>query len=385
MPNTHIDNFPIIFFPSKSIFRPRLTHQLVNISPYQRSSKMKAAFYDGKGEMIVKEYPDLSPNRGEVLIKVRATGICGSDLNMNLDKSGPDSDPAGHEVAGEIISVGEGVDEKHIGTRVAVEVLGSGRACQICWYCRQGQYIHCPDRSSNTSGGFAEYITRKIEGCYPLPDEMTWEQGALVEPLAVSVHGIRIGNMTGGETVAILGSGTIGLTAVAAAKALGAGKIFATARHTQQKNAALSLGATEVTSPEGDKFNKMLLDATSGRGADLTIETVGGSRGDTVNQAIKVTRRQGRIVVLGVFYGEHQLDWKGPVLKEQTIQGSICYGIINGQHDFETAVEILSNGNCNLEQIVTHKYSLEQIDTGFKTAYDKSSGSIKVQIHQSKT
>jgi S-(hydroxymethyl)glutathione dehydrogenase/alcohol dehydrogenase len=126
----------------------------------------------------------------------------------------------------------------------------------------------------------------------------------------------------------------------------------------------------------------MVLDATDGRGADLTIETVGGSRGDTLRQAIEVTRRQGRIVILGVFYGEHSINWTGPVLKEQTIQGSICYGIINGQHDFETAVEILSRPDCNLSQIVTHKYSLEDIDIGFKTAYDKSSGSIKVQVQQ---
>ncbi|KAA1282810.1 MAG: Zn-dependent alcohol dehydrogenase [SAR202 cluster bacterium] len=344
---------------------------------------MKAAFYNGNGTMIVKDYPDLTPGPGEALIKVRSTGICGSDLNMNLDKSGPDSDPAGHEVAGEIVSVGDGVEEKHIGSRVAVEVLGSGRACQNCWYCRQGQYIHCPNRSSGMSGGFAEYITRKIEGCYLLSDHMTWDEGALVEPLAVSIHGVRIGKMAGGETVSILGSGTIGLTAVAAAKALGAGKIFATARHPQQKKAALALGADAVSITTENNFEEMVLDATNGRGADLTIETVGGSKGDTLTQAIQVTRRQGRIVILGVFYGQHEIDWTGPVLKEQTIQGSICYGIIDGRHDFESAVEILSDDDCNLSQIVTHRYSLDEIDAGFKTAYDKSSGSIKVQIHQS--
>jgi len=343
---------------------------------------VKAAFYDGNGTMVVRDYPDLTPGPGEVLIKVRSTGICGSDLNMNLDKSGPDSDPAGHEVAGEIVSVGKGVDRKHISSRVAVEVLGSGRACQNCWYCRQGQYIHCPNRGSGVSGGFAEYIVRKIEGCYPLSDKMNWEEGALVEPLAVSVHGVRIGNMVGGDTVAVLGSGTIGLTAITAARALGAGKIFATARHPQQAAAALSLGADAVGTKGESEFTQMVLDATDGRGADLTIETVGGSRGDTLRQAIEVTRRQGRIVILGVFYGEHSINWTGPVLKEQTIQGSICYGIINGQHDFETAVEILSRPDCNLSQIVTHKYSLEDIDIGFKTAYNKSSGSIKVQVQQ---
>tara|TARA_Y100001960_G_scaffold146124_1_gene154797 strand:- start:391 stop:1029 length:639 start_codon:yes stop_codon:yes gene_type:complete len=211
---------------------------------------------------------------------------------------------------------------------------------------------------------------------------MTWEEGALVEPLAVSVHGARIGNLKGGETVAIVGSGNIGLTTITAAKELGAGQIFVSARHQQQADMALKLGATEVASSEGDDLEQLILDHTSGRGADITFETVGGSTSATLSQSMKVTRRQGRVVILGVFYGDQAIDWNGPVLKELTVQGSSCYGLIDGIHDYEASVEILSRKHVNLSEIVTHKFGLEEIQKGFETAYDKKTGSIKVQIMQ---
>ena len=341
---------------------------------------MKAAFYDGNGKMEVRDYPDPVAGPGEAVVEVRATGICGSDLNMNLEKTQADEMPAGHEVAGEIVEVGEGVDRSLVGQRVAVEVLGSGRACGNCWFCRTGQYTHCTDKAQVSGGGFAEYVNRKVLGCYPLDEAMTWFEGALVEPLAVSVHGARMGHLKGGDTVAILGSGNIGLTALTAARELGAGKIFVTARHKHQAEMALALGADATASPEGDEFEELLLEATDGRGADLTIETVGGRSGATLTQSIQVTRRQGRIVILGVFYGILGIGWMTPIFKELSIHFSNCYGILNGDHDFETAVEMLSSPNVELEKIVTHRYPLDQVQKGFETAYDKSTGSIKVQI-----
>ena len=204
---------------------------------------MKAAFYDGTGQMIIQKHPDPVPDEGDAIIQVRATGICGSDLLMNNDKEEADELPAGHEVTGIIVDVGVGVDREMIGKRVAIETIGQGLACSTCWYCRMGQYRQCENKAPAEGGGFAEYIKRKAIGCYEISESMTWDEGALVEPLAVSIHGIRRGMMNGGETVAILGAGTIGLTAVLAARQLGAGKIFITARHEQQAAMALSLGA----------------------------------------------------------------------------------------------------------------------------------------------
>ena len=217
---------------------------------------------------------------------------------MNLAKTGPDIAPSGHEIAGEIVDVGQRVNPENIGKKVAVDGIGTGKACFNCWYCRQGQYIHCPNKNSRSSGGFAEFVCKDLRGCFELTESMTWEEGALVEPLAVSVHGARIGNLKGGETVAIVGSGNIGLTTITAAKELGAGQIFVSARHQQQADMALKLGATEVASSEGDDLEQLILDHTSGRGADITFETVGGSTSATLSQSMKVTRRQGRVVIL---------------------------------------------------------------------------------------
>ena len=343
---------------------------------------MKAAFYVGPNQMEIHDYQTPSPEPDEVLVRIKSTGICGSDLNMNLAKTGPDIAPSGHEIAGEIVDVGQRVNPENIGKKVAVDGIGTGKACFNCWYCRQGQYIHCPNKNSRSSGGFAEFVCKDLRGCFELTESMTWEEGALVEPLAVSVHGARIGNLKGGETVAIVGSGNIGLTTITAAKELGAGQIFVSARHQQQADMALKLGATDVASSEGDDLEQLILDHTSGRGADITFETVGGSTSATLSQSMKVTRRQGRVVILGVFYGDQAIDWNGPVLKELTVQGSSCYGLIDGIHDYEASVEILSRKHVNLSEIVTHKFGLEEIQKGFETAYDKKTGSIKVQIMQ---
>ena len=343
---------------------------------------MEAAFYDGNGQMIIQQHPDPVAAEGDAIIQVKATGICGSDLLMNNDKEEADELPAGHEVTGIIVDVGAAVDREIVGKRVAIETIGQGLACSTCWYCRMGQYRQCQNKAQAEGGGFAEYIKRKAIGCYEISGSMTWDEGALVEPLAVSIHGIRRGMMNGGETVAILGAGTIGLTAVVAAKQLGAGKIFVTARHEQQAAMALSLGADYTCSPEGEEFENLVRSHTNGRGADLAVETVGGKSNRTLIQSVESTRMQGRIVILGGFRTPLQFDWLAPLLKEQSIIFSSCYGILDGYHDYEMAINLLSNQSNSLSDIVTHTYSLEEIQQGFECAYDKSTGSIKVQIHQ---
>ena len=342
---------------------------------------MTAALHDGVDTMRLAEVQKPEAGPGDAVVRVRAVGICGSDLLMNADKTEPDQLPAGHEVAGEIVEVGEGSDDSLIGQRVAVETIGHGRACNACWYCRMGQYRQCLNMYPTEGGGFAEYLKRRAFGCYPVPDSLSWEDAALVEPLAVSVHGVRRGGMSGGETVAVLGAGSIGLTSIAAARAMGAGTVLASARHEQQATLAKRLGADAVLPPEGPALKEAIEEATDGRGADLTIETVGGSSGATLEQAIDVTRMQGRIVVLGGFRRPITLDWLDPLLKEQSIIFSSCYSVMDGRHDYEVATDLMASGRVQLEGMVTHRFPLERIQSGFESAYDKSTGSIKVQIH----
>ena len=342
---------------------------------------MRGAFFDGSGRMEVRDTPKPEPGRGDVIVQVKSVGICGSDLQMNVDKTEPDQLPSGHEVAGEVVEIGGNVDPSMLGERVAVEIIGHGRACTTCWYCRQGQFRQCLDMAPAEGGGFAEYMKRKAIGCYPVGD-LSWEEAALVEPLAVSVHGVRRGRMQGGEVVAVLGSGNIGLTSIAAAKGLGAGKVIATARYEQQADLARQLGADEVYSDKGPEFWDAVQEATDGRGADLTIETVGGHQSATAWQSVEVTRMQGRIVIVGGFRRPFEFDFLTPMLKEQEIVFSSCYSVLDGRHDYEVAIDMIASGRVPLDQMVTHTYGLDDIQQAFETAYDKNSGSVKVQILQ---
>ena len=186
-------------------------------------STMSAALHNGKGAMEIKQIEKPEPGPDDAVVRVRQAGICGSDLLNYALRTDPEEFPGGHEVTGEIVEVGEDVDAGRVGERVAIDTLCHGVACGVCWYCRTGQTFHCRNRDPVRGGGFAEYIQRRAVGCFPLSDGMSWAEGALVEPLAVSVHAMRKGQLSGGEVVAVVGSGTIGLTAVAAARAMGAG------------------------------------------------------------------------------------------------------------------------------------------------------------------
>ncbi len=343
---------------------------------------MKAGLYDGKGTMQLAEVPKPEPGPGEVIAQVRCTGICGSDLLHYYKNDEPDTIPSGHEVAGEIAEVGRGVDPGLIGRRVAIENVGQGRACGTCWYCRSGQFVQCTNFDPPRGGGYAEFIRRRAGGCYAVPDALSWEAAGLVEPLAVSVHAVRRGQMVGGETVLVLGAGNIGLTAVAAARAMGAGKVLVTARHPHQADLAKRLGADEALPSEGDDLKQKVEAATGGLGADVTLESVGGYTDTTLQQSIQLTRTQGRIVIMGGFHEPVTMDLIDPLVKEQSIIFSSCYSLLEGRHDYEIAIDQLASGRVDLETMVTHRYPLDDIGKAFETAYDKSTGSIKVQIHQ---
>ena len=343
--------------------------------------EMLAALWNGVDTVDIKSVPRPAPGPDDALVRVTAEGICGSDLNYYRRLKEPETVPGGHETAGEVVEVGARVDPSIIGQRVAVEVIGHGNACLACWYCRRGQYTHCTEKRDWGGGGFAEYVTRRAAACYPLADSMTWEEGALVEPFAVSIRGLHRGGLTAGDTVVVLGSGNIGLTAIAAARALGAGKVIATARHPHQAELARKLGADVVMDPADADAKDAVYDLTGGRGADITVETVGGSDNiDTLVQAVDLTRVMGSIVVLGVFYGQTPTDWLQPLIKEQSVIFSLCYGIDNGRHEFQTAIDLIASGAVDLKPMVTHTYPLTEMPQALATAYDKSTGSVKVQL-----
>ncbi len=336
-------------------------------------SQMMAAFCTGKEKIEVRETPVPSPGAGEVLLRVRACGICGSDLHFYRGAlpAMPNISP-GHEFAGEVVELGEGVDGFSPGQRVVVEPI---RVCRECAYCRTGQYQLCARRvllGTFAPGGLAQYVAVAAYTLYPLPDDLDFEMGALVEPLAVAVHGLHLVGLSVGERVLVLGSGSIGLLAVLAARAAGAGEVIVTYRHEHQAKAALAAGASRaVKAEEAGGLDK--------EGIDVVVETVGGGA-PTLGQALGLVRPGGRIAVLGLFTQPVQVNALALMLKEARLAGGITY-CRPGQHsDFDVAIGILRADPERARALVSHRFSLEEAAEAFAVAADKSSGSIKVQV-----
>ena len=181
-----------------------------------------------------------------VLIRIRQSGICGSDLHLTtkrLEDNEKQLLPGGHEIAGEIVEIPTGHHNFSIGDRVAIEGIGAGKACLKCFYCNNGQWKHCQYPTKDTGGGFAEYMTRKPTGLFKIPDNVDWLDAALVEPLAVAVHGLRYAEMKPNSIVGIVGASTIGLACVGVVKFFGASKVIISAKHKHQAEAAKKMGA----------------------------------------------------------------------------------------------------------------------------------------------
>jgi threonine dehydrogenase-like Zn-dependent dehydrogenase len=339
---------------------------------------VKAAFVAGKGAFEVRDVerpPD--PGPGEALVRVRSTGICGSDLHFYRGEFPlPANFIPGHECAGEVAALGDGVEGFAVGDRVALELF---TVCLTCVQCRSGNYHLCPSRKAsglNAPGGLREYMTVPAYAMYKLPAEVDFELGALCEPLAVDVHGLRLVDLRFGDRVAVLGAGTIGLLAIAAAKEMGATYIAATARHPHQKEMARRLGADEVFDGTNEGIGAM---NRAVGGADVVVETVGG-HADTLGHAFTLVAPGGRISVLGAFTQPVQIH---PILffmKEPRVVGSNCYGRPGRASDYELAIEIMRRNAETLRALITHRFPLDRIDEAYAIADDKSSGAIKVQI-----
>jgi L-iditol 2-dehydrogenase len=348
---------------------------------YTDRLKMLAAIQSGLDKVDIR---DISAPADEdaALVRVRAAGICGSDLDVYHHRAEAQSVPGGHEVAGEVVQLPTGYDGPvRVGDLVAVDSVCLGLACGACAFCRSGQPFHCPERNRKPAwgGGFAEFIRRYPAGLFPLPAVMTAEQGALVEPLAVGVHSLRWARMTRGSTVVIVGAGTIGLMTLIAARALGAANVHVLARHPHQAELARMLGADTLLPAAGADAVTLTRDLTGGVGADLVVEAVGRDAG-ALQLAWQLVRPQGTVSVVGVFSEQVTLDLIPPLVKEVWTTFPVCYSVIEGRHDYELAIEILATNHAPATDLVTHRFPLQEAAEAFRTAADKSTGSVKVQI-----
>jgi 2-desacetyl-2-hydroxyethyl bacteriochlorophyllide A dehydrogenase len=338
---------------------------------------MRGALATGPKTIAVQEIETPAPGTGDVVVAVRACGICGSDLHWWHGAWPAPPVCPGHEIAGEVAAVGRDVAGFKEGDRVAVEGIA---ACGRCNPCLAGDYHYCRELAivgMTHPGGFADMIRMPARHCFAVPAGVDFPVAALSEPLAVSVHGVRVSGLEIGQRVLVLGAGTIGLTAVIAARAGGAGEILVTARRPQQRAAALALGADRVI----DASDAATLAAAAAESPiDLVVETVGGEA-DTLETALRTCRAGGTVCLLGAFTRDPTISAVSVLAKEITLKGSMVYNRAGARADFEIVQDLLRRDGARIgAALITHRFPLERIADGFATANDKTTGSIKVTI-----
>lgn len=302
----------------------------------------------------------------DVLLKVKATAICGTDLNAYVwndwAKNVYVNIPfvLGHECAGEVVKVGEQVNGIAVGDRLAVE---THVPCGDCYHCLGGMRHICPSMKiigATMSGCFAEYALIPEISARRILDEISWEEGALLEPLGVALRPVAEGNVFG-ETVAVIGCGPIGLLAIRLAKIMGAAKIFACDVNASRLDLAKGMGADRIINPKDSSPVEVILDETGGLGVGVSIELSGSSEG--IITTFGVLRKGAKIFLIGQPKTKVELDiGRDIVVKEASIRG------FHGRQMYRTwqvAENLVTNKKIDVLQVVSHRFSMDRYKEAF--------------------
>ena len=309
---------------------------------------MKAIVWNGPEEMSVEEVPEPAVEPGTVVVRPEAVGICGSEIEGYLGRMGNRTPPLvmGHEFAGTVTEVGEGVDEDLLGREVAVNPLSSDGTCRLC---RAGYTNLCPNRrlvGIHSPGGFAEYALAPAQNVYPLPEGVEARAGALAEPLANGVHAIKLG-LAGlfVEHAVVVGAGTIGLMCLQAAVLEDIPEVSVVEPHEARREQALELGA-HAAYASGEEAREALEGPTEGLGADLVVDAVGAEV--TRRMAVEVLLRPGgRAVFVGLHDDATTLGFHDVVRGQLDLQGSYAFTA----DDYEQALEWLIAGSAGIGEL----------------------------------
>jgi L-iditol 2-dehydrogenase len=322
---------------------------------------VKALRLHGPADLRLADEPAPVPGAGEALVRVTAVGICGSDLHW-YDESGIGDAVLtrplvlGHEAAGVI------ADGPRAGQRVAIDPAVS---CGACESCRAGRGHLCPTvrflGHSDTDGAAREQMAWPLANLVPLPDSIDDVEGAMLEPLGVAIHALRLARVQAGDSVGVFGCGPIGLLAIQLALVAGATTVVATDRLAHRVDAARRLGAVATVVTDGTE-RETLLEATGGRGVDSAIEAAGED--DAIETAIRLARPAGTVVIAGIPAGNHSTiaaataRRKGLDLRFSRRMNRV----------YPRAIDLVEARRVDLSAIVTHRFALADFGTAFRTA-----------------
>ena len=334
---------------------------------------MKAAVMHGAKDIRTESVPDPVCESHGVIIKVKTCGVCGSDLHV-YKRDGQAGTIFGHEFSGDVVEVGSQVQ----GIKAGIRVTAAGfRPCGKCFWCQQGKMHRCSAMALlgyQFPGAMAQYVHVPFaalgRSIFPLPEELTYEDGASVEPLSISYFSVNRAQPKESETIAVIGLGVIGLYAIQVLKAMGVGKILTSGRRPSRLGAAKICGADVVIDAAKDDAVKAIMEKTANQGVNTVLECAGTQV--TFDQSVAMARGGGKVMLVGIH--EEPLKWEPlpAISKNLTLIG--CLG-----GNFPAAIELLKSGKVKTTSMVTHSFSLDQAAEAFNAQLQDPSA-IKVMI-----
>jgi L-iditol 2-dehydrogenase len=315
--------------------------------------------------------PEFSP--WEVLIKVKAVGICGSDLRIfkKADPARRDRYILGHEVTGEIVDAGEKVHGFKTGNRVATEIC---IGCAICRFCRKGLVNLCNNLNEigvTMNGGMAEYLAVPARNVHRIPDHLSFEEATFADPLACSIRGLEMAGVEPGSWVAVLGPGTIGLLATKVAKDIRRARVIVTGTDDSRLELARQFGAEHTFNIRNSEPIEEIIQISNG-GVDYAFEAAGDF--SALQQAIYITRKNGSIVIMTV-HKDVQIDMEPVIRNELSLYGSICYNY----KEFDEAIDLLSKRKVDIAPLIGRTFPLKEAREAFDFCFSRKGVKIILQ------
>jgi L-iditol 2-dehydrogenase len=346
---------------------------------------MPAAVLHGVRDLRVEQVPlPPSPARGEVQVHIAKVGICGSDVHYFEHGRIGDfvvEQPMilGHECSGVVSQVGEGVSHLQKGDRVAIEP-GVPRLSNFAsnFYMKRGQYNLCPDifffATPPDDGSFCSFVNHRADFCFKLPDNVSLEEGALIEPLSTGIYAARVAPVKMGDTVVITGAGPIGLMNLLACRAAGATNIVISDMVESRLEVARQIGATKTIQGGADELKAAALELTNGLGADVCIECAGHP--SALSAAIGAARAGGTVVLIGMPPGDvAQINVNDLIVREITLRPIFRYN-----NTFGTGVELLSSGKVDVKPLISRRFSLAEVPQAFNYVLDNRATCVKAIV-----
>ena len=341
---------------------------------------MKALLLSEYSKLEVADLPSPVAGPGDVLVRVAACGICGSDVHGYDGSSGRRIPPLvmGHEAAGVIAEVGEGVSRFAVGDRVTFD---STVYCGSCDFCLAGEINLCDNRQVvgvstpdfRRAGAFAEFVTVPERIVYKLPDELSFAEAAMLEAVSVALHAVVVSEVKGGETTLVIGAGMIGLLILQAARAAGCGRILVADVDASRLKLAEEAGADVTILASGEAMVQQVLQETTGRGVDLVLEAVG--RDETVAAAVDAVRKGGTVTLVGNITPQVTLPLQKVVSRQIRLQGSCA-----SSGEYPQAIELISNGKIRVTPLITAVAPLSDGAQWFERLHSREPNLMKIVL-----